>query len=85
MRFHIFRDRYERVNPARPPPHRVTHTFTHWPELEDQWALMEMDIRRESGLPVDEEIVKKTLEDLTLLTPSPLWRPPFLEYPEEGC
>ncbi|KAK1766304.1 hypothetical protein QBC33DRAFT_579124 [Phialemonium atrogriseum] len=86
MRFHIFRDRYERVIPARPPPHRVTHTFTHWPELEDQWVITEMDMRRESGQPVDKEVLKRAYEGLTLLTPSSLlWRPRIPEYTHEGC
>lgn len=86
MRFHIFRDRYERVIPAQPPSHRVTHTFTHWPELEDQWVIMEMAMRRESGQPVDEEVLKRAYEGLTLLTPSsPLWRPRIPEYTHEGC
>ena len=78
MRFHIFRDRYERRIPTTTrPSRRIWYTFKNFPELEDDWTLFNMKLQGNAGEPVDEAARAAATAGLKLITPSsPIWPRP---------
>ena len=76
--FHIFRDRHERRKvEAREGPHRLRQDGAHWPEVGDEFFLMNQQVARARGRLVDEEAVAAAEKRLEEVTPtSPCWRHP---------
>ncbi|EGX91112.1 hypothetical protein CCM_05269 [Cordyceps militaris CM01] len=72
-RFHIYRDRYERrVSPTK--PRKDCRSATDWPEITDQYILLNAMYDRQEGKPVDEKEVVAAEERLRQITPSsPAW------------
>ena len=74
--FHIFRDRHERrvVETRWGPQHHGRQRTQDWPEQGDQMFLVNQEMARERGEPVDEEAVAAAEGRLARVTPtSPCW------------
>jgi hypothetical protein len=75
-KYHIFRDRYERVMPPQPPKPRCVRSDLDWPELHDEYVLSQRGMLKTDGTPfVTEEQVTAAESGIYKITPSsPLWR-----------
>ena len=80
LEFHIFRDKYERKIWQPPPdeeqlPRRVVTTPMDWPEIGDQFFLIEQTRLSYDGHPFDEEGVRAAQKRMSEVTPtSPCWQ-----------
>ncbi|KAF4951552.1 hypothetical protein FSARC_12883 [Fusarium sarcochroum] len=72
---HIFRDRFERKLPSRPPQPGCVESGVDWPELEDQQILMLANFTTSQGDSYNsEDEVAAAKERIRNITPSsPLW------------
>lgn len=74
---HIFRDRYERRVPSRPPGERCVRSANDWPELHDQNIItfgLSKNLDRNGERMVSDEqvaVAEKSLWNIT--SSSPLW------------
>lgn len=74
-RYHIFRDRYERIEPPTVRWSSYIRNAKNWPETGYEMTLMLLEIDRRDGKPVDEAKIAEAQEGIKRITPSsPNWR-----------
>lgn len=73
-RFHIFRDRYERIEPPAKRWSNYIRSAKNWPETGYEMTLMLLDVDRRNGKPVDEAVLAEAQEGIKRITASsPNW------------
>lgn len=72
-KYHIFRDKYERlVSPTKPPT--SYRSSVDWPEIADDFYLIDAMHEHYEGKDVDKDEIRAALERLKQVTPSsPIW------------
>jgi hypothetical protein len=72
--YHIFRNKHERKIIPLPPQRSCRRDTLSWPEYLDEHFLMEQEVARHHGMPVDEAGIKAARKRLSEVTPSsPCW------------
>ncbi|KAM5346932.1 hypothetical protein ACJ41O_009937 [Fusarium nematophilum] len=69
-RYHIFRDKYERHVSPEPPARHCVEVNADWPEMGDEWIVLNQDYIRSEGGKLSEEDIAAALARLREVTPS---------------